>query len=163
MMKEESNENTPRIVPVRRGSRNIMFDLHLDKESKCPIAFSAKKFDRIICAAIKDSKMNLRKKFVDVWKTKRSGPASLFYSLSESHVRIETWPERSHVQGEVQLCHYTRNNSKAAMGLAECIIASLNPASTQVQIIDRGPDQNLVPLRSIRWKRGGKRKIKKWS
>lgn len=122
------------------GSLNVMFDLYLDAASASEVAFSAEKFDRMICEAIGESGMTLRKSFVDEWKKSvQEGPASLFYSLEESHVRIETWPEEGHVQGEVQLCNFSKNNEEAAQQLAERIITALNPAVAQILYIGRGP------------------------
>ncbi|MDP1707223.1 MAG: S-adenosylmethionine decarboxylase [bacterium] len=126
-----------------------MFDLYLDTASNSATAFSAETFDRVICGAIRESGMTLRKSFIDAWKSAQEGPASLFYSLEESHVRIETWPEENHVQGEVQLCNYSKDNADAARQLAKRIISALNPATTQVLFINRGPGPNVAVRKSV--------------
>ena len=134
------------VVPVqlvtgRVGCRslNVMFDLYLDEQSNNATAFSASIFDAVIRKEIVASGMTLRKYFIDAWESETEGPASLFYSLEESHVRIETWPAERHVQGEVQLCNFSKDNEGAAQGLANCIIAVLNPVLWEKLLIHRGP------------------------
>ncbi len=148
--------NAQRVTPdqsvqhrVGCGSLNIMFDLYLDAASNTAVAFSAEQFDVVIRAAIQKSGMTLRKSFVDAWKSEQEGPASLFFSLEESHVRIETWPEEKHIQGEVQLCNYSKDNAGAARELAERIIKALNPAITQIFFINRGPGPNVAIRQSV--------------
>jgi len=135
------------------GSLNVMFDLYLDAASNTTVAFSAEHLDVIIRAAITKSGMTLRKSFTDAWKSESEGPASLFYSLEESHVRIETWPEEHHVQGEVQLCNYSKDNAEAARRLAESVIKALNPAATSILAISRGPGPDILVQESVRRKR----------
>lgn len=130
------------------GSLNIMFDLYLD-ESSNDAAFSAERFDSILRASIEASGMTLRKAFIDAWASEHSGPASLFYSLEESHVRIETWPEEGHVQGEVQLCNFSKNNEQAARQLSDRIVTTLNPAVSATVVIRRGPGPSMNVLESI--------------
>ncbi len=126
------------------GSTNVMFDLRLDEKSNCRIAFSPEKLDRMIRKAIKLVKMKRRKGILDVWESKQFGPATSFHSLQESHVRVETWPKECHVQGEVQLCNFSRDNSAAARRLADLIIENLKPATTQRLVITRGPGTVLL-------------------
>ena len=129
----------PVLAQQWRGSTNVMFDLHLNQESNCKVAFSPEKLDRMIRKAIKKVGMIRRKGVLDVWESKHSGPATSFHSLQESHVRVETWPKECHVQGEVQLCNFSRDNSAAARRLADLIIENLKPATTQRLVITRGP------------------------
>ncbi|MBI5405415.1 S-adenosylmethionine decarboxylase [Candidatus Kaiserbacteria bacterium] len=131
-----------------------MFDLLLDRKSKRGTAFSPRNLGVLIRAAIREAEMTLRADLLDAWGSKRRGPASLFYSLEESHVRVETWPEHSHVQGEVQLCNFTRDNSRATRHLAEIIIKALNPANMQLLVIMRGPGENLTPVELVTHERG---------
>lgn len=142
----------PAVIRAGCGSLNIMFDLYLDRSSAAA-AFSPKKFDGLIREAIKKSGMTLRKAFLDCWKSEQEGPASLFYSLEESHVRIETWPDENHVQGEVQLCNFSKDNAQATRQLAEHIISGLNPAATEIVFVSRGPGPNLLVQESIRRER----------
>lgn len=143
-------------VPAQQGcgSTNVMFDVYLDKASKRSIAFCPEKLDRMIREAIEKSGMIRRTGVLDIWESKRSGPATSFHSLQESHVRVETWPKESHVQGEVQLCNFSRDNSATAKRLAELIIMALNPAVVQLVIVARGPGMVLVLQESIERKRG---------
>ena len=124
------------------GSTNVMFDLELDKGSAYKIAFSPEKLDQVIIQEIKRAGMERRTGLVDPWENMRSGPSSLFHSLQESHVRAETWPDRMHVQGEVQLCNFSRDNSGTTKRLAERIIKKLKPKTADLLIIVRGPGRN---------------------
>ncbi|HVB20080.1 MAG TPA: S-adenosylmethionine decarboxylase [Candidatus Paceibacterota bacterium] len=135
------------------GSLNIAFDLYLDAVSNSNVAFSAEKLNVVIRKAIKKAGMTLRKSFIDPWESVQEGPATLFYSLEESHVRIETWPAEGHLQGEVQLCNFSKNNEKAAQHLAECIIGSVNPETTQVLFLRRGPGPDLLARELVKRRR----------
>ena len=136
------------------GSTNIMFDLYLDKESECSVALDPTKLHRVLRKAIKEIGMIRRTGVLDVWESKHSGPATSFHSLQESHVRVETWPKERHVQGEVQLCNYSRNNALAAKRFTRLVIEYLDPATAYVLCIPRGPGPRLRMSEQIEWKRG---------
>lgn len=140
--------------PTNCGSLNILFDLYLDAESNCGVAFSPHALDSLLKKTIAEIGMVRRTGMLDVWKTKYSGPASSFHSLEESHVRVETWPEDRHVQGEVQLCNFSRDNREATMQYARLIIERLKPASAHLLCIPRGPGPRPFVSQSIDWKRG---------
>ncbi len=142
-----------------RGSTNLMFDLYLDAESNVKLAFSPGRLHWTLRNAIRGVGMTQRKSLLDPWETKLTGPASFFHSLEESHVRIETWPEDMHVQGEVQLCNYSRNNTEATWRLAWFIIDTLNPARGQILPITRGPNAPLGTHSVIDWKRSDSKEI----
>ena len=140
----KKKEPRPVLAEKWCGSTNVMFDLHLGDESNCRIAFSPGKLDRMIRKAIKQVGMIRRKGLLDVWESRQFGPATSFHSLQESHVRVETWPKESHVQGEVQLCNFSRDNSAAARRLTDIIIKNLQPVTTQIFVITRGPGKKIV-------------------
>lgn len=138
------------------GSTNVMFDLTLDRKSALKIAFCPEVLDQVIIKAIKEAGMERRTGLIDPWETTRRGPASFFHSLQESHVRAETWPDRMHVQGEVQLCNFSRDNSGATRQLAERIIRKLKPKTADLLVIIRGPDKNFdVRSMSVTRSKGG--------
>ena len=136
------------LIPAQTwgGSTNVMFDLHLNEKSNCRVAFSPDKLDRMIRKAIRAVRIKRRKGVLDVWESRQSGPATSFHSLQESHVRVETWPKERHVQGEVQLCNFSRDNSAAALRLADLIIKNLKPATTQRLVITRGPGKKVLVM-----------------
>ena len=106
--------------------------------------------------------MRRRTGVLDVWETKDTGPATSFHSLEESHnrlsvinfARVETWPKELHINGEVQLCNYTRDNTKAAKLLVTRLIEHLEPARANILLIGRGPGPAPRVLKSFSWRRG---------
>jgi S-adenosylmethionine/arginine decarboxylase-like enzyme len=135
---------TPLSIPDGCGSTNVFFDLYFKSVTKHMAAFCPEKLDRLIRNAIAGSGMQRRTGVLDVWETKEFGPATSFHSLQESHVRVETWPKEGHVQGEVQLCNFSRDNSAAARRLADTIIQSLQPTTVEIIVLIRGPGKKIT-------------------
>ncbi|HCR52584.1 TPA: hypothetical protein DIV48_02995 [Candidatus Kaiserbacteria bacterium] len=133
-----------------RGSTNILFDLYFTAEDAKRFGiFERENLRRVIREAIKRVEMTWRSGFVDEGHGWEPGAMSVFESIQESHVRTETWPQDLHLQGEVQLCNYTKDNSKAAWALLMAIVAELHPRKGSYLVVERGPG------RRIRVKRGG--------
>lgn len=131
-------------VPDGCGSTNVLFDLYFAKVTKHTVAFCPERLDLLIRNAIKGIGMVRRTGVLDVWETREFGPCTSFHSLEESHVRLETWPKEGHVQGEVQLCNFSRDNSVAARRLADIIIQSLEPTIIEIIVVTRGPGKKIV-------------------
>lgn len=137
------------------GSTSMVFDFYLDKRSQCALAFSPVKFDQVFLEEIENIGMTRRQGALDVWKLEEDyGPATSFHSLEESHVRAETWPEKMHMNGEIQLCNFSRDNSEAAKSFVRNIITRFNPARAQILCIKRGPGVDLEMVKSVKWRRG---------
>ncbi len=137
-----------------KGSILLAFDFVLDDESDVSLVLNPKVFFGALKKAVPESGMTLREGFLDVWENPTSGPMSAFISIAESHIRVETWPDELHVNGEVQLCHYSRDNSKSAVGILERIQEMINPGSGQILRISRGPGPMLTPEIKVTFRRG---------
>lgn len=150
-----------------KGSTLVVYDLYLDEESNLGIALSPRCLHAELERIIGEVGMFQRTGLLDVWESADCGPATSFHSLSESHSRnfcaapefnrAETWPgERiTHVQGEDQLCNFSRNNEAAAKLFACLVIERLKPVSAEILVIYRGPGQSLRPAGpTIMWYRG---------
>ena len=149
-----------------KGSTLVVYDLYLDEKSNLDTALSPKRLHAELERIIGEVGMLQRKGLLDVWDSEDYGPATSFHSLSESHSRnycapefnrVETWPgeQITHVQGEVQLCNFSRNNEDAAKLFACLVIELLKPVSAEILVIYRGPGQSLRPAGStIMWYRG---------
>ena len=148
------------------GSILILFDMYLDAMSNRAVAFSPRRFDRTISKSIMQAGMVRRRGMLDVWESMRECPCTSFHSLQESHVRCETWPNEGHLNGEVQLCHYSRDNSEAAREMVQYIVRVLKPAIWTLLIVRRGPGmagRTPYPVESVRMKRGWRRpEIHRW-
>lgn len=138
----------------RKGSTLVGYDLYLDKQSNCELAFSPKRLHEEMRSLIAEVGMTHRRGLLDVWETAEAGPATSFHSLNESHHRVETWPDELHVNGDVQLCNYSRDNALAAKRFVQTIIERLQPAKAYVFVISRGPGPRPRLLEQIEWKRG---------
>jgi S-adenosylmethionine decarboxylase len=57
--------------------------------------------------------------------------------LSESHMSIHTWPERSYVTIDVYVCNYSDNNREKARTLFEALVRTFAPRVPQTFAIDR--------------------------
>lgn len=143
MRKKEKGAIAPESVSGWCGSTNVMFDCYLDDASSLGVAFNPEKLDLMVQEKIKESGMIRRKGLLDVWESKHRGPCTSFHSLQESHVRLETWPAELHVQGETQLCNYSRDNSGIAIRLTESIVKQLRPHLVYARIIKRGPGPDM--------------------
>ena len=132
----------------------MMFDFYLDEKSNCSIVFSPAALDRILREEVAMIEMTRRTGLLDLWELEHVGPATSFHSLQESHVRVETWPAEFHVNGEVQLCNFSRDNEQPAKRLVRHIIGRLNPATARILCIKRGPGTPLHVSDSVDWKRG---------
>jgi S-adenosylmethionine/arginine decarboxylase-like enzyme len=56
-------------------------------------------------------------------------------------VRVETWPEHGHVNGEVQICNYSQDNRESALALARALLQMLGAKTGEVVVIERGPNR----------------------
>ncbi|MBI2410070.1 hypothetical protein HYV30_03455 [Candidatus Kaiserbacteria bacterium] len=144
------------------GSTLIVYDLYLDKRSNARIALSPKLLHKEVSKIIAEVNMHRRTGVLDVWESKEAGPATSFHSLEESHNRLsvinfaraETWPKEMHINGEAQLCNYSRDNTRAARLLVRRLIERLDPARANILLIGRGPGPMPRVLKSFSWKRG---------
>jgi hypothetical protein len=142
------------VSPGLCGSTNVMWDCYLDKESNLLLALNPTKLHHAIQEAIGESGMILRTSLLDVWLANHHGPASTFDSLEESHVRSEMWPEVLHVQGESQLCNFSRDNFRITLQLTERIFAMINPELVYAMVIKRGPSrQPMEPVGQYKFER----------
>ncbi len=145
-----------------QGSTLVLYDLYLDEESNYGLALSPRKLHEEMRAIISDVRMKHRTGLLDVWEREDIGPATSFHSLEESHsrasvagfARSETWPKELHVNGEVQLCNYSRDNMPAAKEFARLVIARFEPATAHLLVIVRGPGSPPRLEESADWKRG---------
>ncbi|MDE1924653.1 MAG: hypothetical protein KGH79_00515 [Patescibacteria group bacterium] len=111
--------------------------------------------------------------FTDTWGSREEGPSTIFIPLKESHIRlwifsgiinrllrlllgmlaffrIETWPDRkNHVNGEVQICNYSRNNRMATAEIVVALAQLLKPKLISLHIFQRGPDEVMRSLRTL--------------
>lgn len=62
---------------------------------------------------------------------------SLVIMLSESHLCIHTWPEKSYVSMDLFVCNYTRDNSKIAKKLFDEILKYFKSNEQKINIIKR--------------------------
>ena len=82
--------------------------------------------------------------------------STIFVPLEESHVRlhanffrVETWPEEgNYINGEVQICNYTRDNQYLTYVLFWNIMALLEPKRVEVMSVSRGPFRSMEILRT---------------
>jgi len=145
-----------------KGSTLIVYDLYLDKQSNSNLALSPRLLHKEIHNIISEVNMKRRTGILDVWETKEAGPATSFHSLEESHnrasvvnfARAETWPDELHINGEVQLCNYSRDNTSAVQLLVKLLIQHLEPSVAYLLFIGRGPGPLPHLLKSFSWKRG---------
>lgn len=145
-----------------RGSTLIVYDLYLDKGSNSRVALSPKLLHKEIRNIITEVNMTRRTGILDVWETRETGPATSFHSLEESHNRVsvvnfaraETWPDELHINGEVQLCNYSRDNTNVVQLLVNLLIQHLQPSTAHLLLIGRGPGPLPHVLKSFNWKRG---------
>ena len=156
-----------------KGSTLVVYDLYLDRRSNLGIALSPKRLHAELERIIGEVGMFQRMGLLDVWDSEDYGPATSFHSLGESHSRMffcaaaefsraETWPgeQITHVQGEDQLCNFSRNNEDAAKLFACLVIELLKPVSAEILVIYRGPGQSLRPAGpTIIWRRGMPRPV----
>jgi S-adenosylmethionine/arginine decarboxylase-like enzyme len=142
------------IVHVGKGSTLISFDLYLDKESNLKLAFTPQPLHKQIGKWINAVGMKKRRSLLDTWGTIKSGPISSFTSVAESHVRIETWPDELHINGDIQLCNFTKDNSRAAHKLLCFILEEINPWTAYALTCVRGPGPILTPVRRATFFRG---------
>ena len=92
---------------------------------------------------------------LDSWGTAAQGACTVFVPLEESHVRVsvrspeqfvrcETWPDRNnYIDGEIQLCNYTRDNRILTRELFKDLRAALDPQHGSYIVIECGPDSPL--------------------
>lgn len=147
------------VAPGLCGSTNVMFDAYCASDGNVALLRSPEELQDMIREKIADSGMTWRTGTLDVWP--EHGPScSTWDSLEESHlrsavaavgpslsaVRGETWPQHLHVQGEGQLCNYSRDNSEAALALVKEIVLALRPELAYVQIIKRGPSRRPIEI-----------------
>jgi len=145
-----------------KGSTLIVYDLYLDKDSNSALALSPKILHKEIHSIITKVNMHRRTGVLDVWETKEAGPATSFHSLEESHnrasvvnfARAETWPDELHINGEVQLCNYTRDNAPTVRSLMKLLIEYIQPSTAHLLFIDRGPGPVPHLQKAFNWKRG---------
>lgn len=135
-----------------KGSRAIMFDLYgCDKQ----VMVNRTSLRKKMIAAISSIGMVIRKTWVDPWE---NGALTFFASLAESHLRFETWPDDDvdgHVNAEVQLCHYSRNNSSRAWKLTQLVIETFQAQSGKIVFINRGPGPDLEVVQEKTFVRKG--------
>lgn len=125
------------------GSTVIHFDVYGCNER---IVGSPQELHSKIRQLIEKAGFTIRAQTLDVWDSLLVGSCTSFFVLAESHVRVETWPERNmHANGEIQICNYSRDNRAHARQLARNIITELNAEKGEVFVLERGPDH---PLRA---------------
>ena len=142
------------IIHVGKGSTLISFDFYLDKESNLTLAFTPKFLHTWIGKLIDSVGMKKRKRLLDAWETVNRGPLSSFTSVAESHVRIETWPDELHINGDIQLCNFTKDNSRAAENFVTFLLDGINPWAAYTLTCLRGPGPILTPMRRKTFVRG---------
>jgi S-adenosylmethionine decarboxylase proenzyme len=57
--------------------------------------------------------------------------------LSESHVAIHTWPEKSTVTLDVYVCNYETDNREKAVLLFQALVSTFSPKEPRICTIDR--------------------------
>lgn len=140
--KEEGAQALGSVSSGLCGSTNVMFDAYCGPDSNLELVRNPTLLQEMIRGKIARSGMTWRTGMLDVWHGEEHPPGSSFDSLEESHVRSETWPQVSHVQGEGQLCNYTRDNSTPTIDLVKDFILELKPEYACIQIIYRGPNKS---------------------
>lgn len=128
-----------------KGSTVLLFDLYLDEESDHSLALNPTLLHRKLKVCIEKVGMKRRKDLLDEWKSPTEGPMSSFISIEESHLRVETWPDELHLNGDVQLCNFSRDNSGIAADLCLSVIREINPKHAYVLTCVRGPGPALTP------------------
>ncbi len=137
-------------------SLNIMFDLFLDEFGAHSIAFAPRELEKAFYGILIYSKMEIRKSLLDdSWGLEEGGyPASIFFSLAESHGRVETCPEDSMVRGEVELCDHSRDNTATTKEIVRNLVSCLNPSKASFILTFRGPGVDIKQFPKMVWKRG---------
>lgn len=78
---------------------------------------------RAVRKIIEDHGMTIRKVLKDPFgENAHNAPYMLIFTLAESLIVIETWPEIGMVKVIVDLCHFSQNNAKRARLIAAEIV-----------------------------------------
>ena len=125
------------------------------------IAGSPLKLHVVMRGLIVYAGLTVRDESLDVWESPKSGPATSYHTLSESHVRAftiqasqsfvrsESWTEPQHefyVGADFQVCNYSQDNRDVPKRMALKLAELLGAREYQYMVIQRGPG---MPLRVI--------------
>lgn len=111
----------------------------------------------LLLELIEKHHMKPRAETLDCWKDRKSGPCTSFWTLEESHVlaettaapgrcRAETWPEKGHINTDIQLCNFSKDNRPAAEAFAAELVARCEAKMAYLIAIQRGPEARLKLL-----------------
>lgn len=101
--------------------------------------------------------MTPRAEVLDCWVDRTSGPCTSFRTLEDSHVsaesasamsrnRAETWPEKNHINADIQLCNFNKDNRPAAEAFAAEFVERCGAKMAYLMAIQRGPGARMKLL-----------------